>query len=401
MNICLLTRMMPSHSQGGVQDHTEMLAAGLAGRGHAVTILTTALSGGPDREERGGVVIRYLPGTTPGALDGSWDRMSRRALEASHREVPFDLIHSQGPAGYALLKSDLHGRLKIPALISFHGTHYDELVTRARRGFSCNPWRTAKNGAAIGIVLGKMLGDYRAIPHADGVIATSNEQAVILERVYRVPRGRIHTVFNGVDLGGFTPGLPPEGMRERLGLEPGGKVLLAVARLIRDKGIQHAIAALPEIRGAFPACTLVVVGDGGYRPALERMARNAGPVRFLGSVPFGELPDYFRLCDLFLNATVQQNGYDLTMVEAMACGKVVVSSNIGSTPTLIEDGVDGLLFPTADRRSLARTVVGILGDEGARAAMGDRARRKVVSEFTLDAMVERTIAVYRTLLTRA
>jgi glycosyltransferase involved in cell wall biosynthesis len=403
MNICMLTRMMPTHGHGGVQDHTAMLASGLARRGHAVTVITTALEDGREREALGGVSIEYVSGMAPGKLTGSWGDESCRAVERLHRAAPFDLIHSQGPAGYALVRSNLHRRLKVPVLIAYHGTHYDELVTRWRRGFSISPWRTAKNMVAIAIVLRKMAGDFRAIAHTDGVIATSNEQAVLLERVYRVRRERIHTVFNGVELEGFTPGVPPEGMRERLRIDPGATVLLSVARLIRDKGVQHAIAALPEVRRAFPACTLIVVGDGAYRPALERLARRVGAeeaVRFVGGIPFGELPDYFRLCDLFINSTVQQNGYDLTMVEAMACGKAVVSSNIGSTPTLISDGVDGLLFPTADRGALARRVIGILGDEGGRAAIGARARQKVLSQFTLEAMVEATLGAYRTVLAR-
>ncbi|HMD14675.1 MAG TPA: glycosyltransferase family 4 protein, partial [Bacteroidota bacterium] len=285
---------------------------------------------------------------------------------------------------------------------SFHGTHYDELVTRWRRGFSWNPWSSLKNTVAIIMVVWKILmWDFRTIFHADGIIATSNEQSDLLKSFYRLPSDRIFGIWNGMDLSAFSPGEPSPDLLKKLDIRETTPTILCMARLIRDKGIQHMIAAMPAILRAVPNCKLIIVGDGNYRISLERLSTSKGltsHIVFTGMADFMQLPEYFRLCSVFVNPTVQQNGYDLTMVEAMACEKVVISSNIGSTPTLIEDSVDGILFPTAHVHILADRVIQVLQDPHRRNEIGKRARHKVLNNFTLDQMVERTMTVYRTLL---
>ena len=405
MNICILTKIMPSHAKGGVQDHVQMLASGLARDGHTVSIVTTARSDNTDQpvaDQSDSVTIHYVPQTHPGKLDNAWWRESARMVQALHTQSKFDILHSQGIAGYAVIRNDVHRSLKIPAVISFHGTHYDELMTRWRRGFSWNPWISLKNIAAIIIVGWKILmWDFRTISHADGIVATSNEQSDILKSFYHIPSDRIFSVWNGMDLSAFSPGEPSTDLLKKLDIREDTTTILCISRLIRDKGIQHMIAAMPAILRAVPNCKLIIVGDGNYRPSLERLSRSKGltsHIIFTGMADFGQLPDYFRLCSVFINPTVQQNGYDLTMVEAMACEKAVISSNIGSTPTLIENSVDGILFPIANVQRLADNVIQLLQDPDRRKEIGKRARQKVMSNFTLDQMVHNTMAMYRTLI---
>jgi len=403
MNVCMITRSMPSQSRGGVQDHTHELALGLSRRGHRVIVLTTAHAQGRAEDTFENVRVCYLPGTRLSVLDSAWWDASRQAARDLLRKEHIDILHSQGPAGYSIVREN--GQEKsVPTLISFHGTHYDELVTRWKRGFSFNPVRSAKNLAAIGIVLKKFyLWDKRAMRFADAFIATSNEQELLLENVYHLPAEKIHKVFNGMDLTTFSPGEPAATLRNRLNVPGNALIVLCMARLIRDKGIQHMIAAMPRILQSVPQSRLIVVGDGNYRPSLERLVRARhleNHIIFAGSVEFASLPDYFRLADIFVNPTVQQNGYDLTMVEAMACEKTVISSHIGSTPTLIEHNREGILFPPANSNLLARSVVELLQDPDRRVLMGRQGRKKVLRDFTLDTMVEKTIGVYRALLER-
>jgi glycosyltransferase involved in cell wall biosynthesis len=402
MNILMLARALPAHRKGGVPDHTWMLARGLSARGVAVHIITTRLGSGvppaaPDR-----VRVHHLADTLPDSYAGGWWRASARETATLHASERFDLVHCQSSAGYGVVNTGLPAALGIPALVSQHGTYYDELVTRRRNGFSPNPVRSAKNLAAIAYIGWTLLRrDFPYLRLADGVIATSNEQYRLISRVYGVAPERLHRVFNGMDLTLFTPGPASDRIVERHALVPGAPVILCVARLIRDKGVQNILRAMPLIIGRHAGSRLLVVGDGPFRPVLERLAFRLGigpAVTFTGEKELGELPDYFRSCDLFVNATNQQNGYDLTMVEAMACEKPVVSSDIGSTPTLIERDVDGVLFPTGDVRALADAVNGLLGDPGRRARIGARSRATVTGRFGLDAMVEGTIAVYEHLL---
>lgn len=398
MKILMLARALPAHRTGGVPDHAWMLARGAASRGVGVHIVTTRLEGAPPVSVSDGVTTHYLPGTRPDSYAGGWWRESALGVSALQATERFDLVHCQSDSGYGVVNTGLARRLGLPSLVSQHGTTWDELVTRWRNGFSADPVASAKNLAAIGIVAARFLRrDRPYLRRADGVIATSEEQYRLIARVYGVAPDRLHTVYNGMDLALFTPGPASAGLRRRHAIPAAAPLLLCVARLIRDKGVQNVISAMPEILRRSPSCRLLVVGDGGYRPALERLAASrgaAGAVVFAGERGFSELPDYFRSCDVFVNATNQQNGYDLTMVEAMACERPVVASDIGSTPTLISHDEDGVLFPAADVRALGEAVSALLADPPRRAAIGAKARAKVTARFGLDAMVDGTISVY-------
>jgi glycosyltransferase involved in cell wall biosynthesis len=117
-------------------------------------------------------------------------------------------------------------------------------------------------------------------------------------------------------------------------------------------------------------------------------------VRFAGAVPLEELPRWYAIADLFLNPTVRINGYDLTILQAMACARPVVVSNIGSVPTAVRDGVDGVLVPPGDPAALAAAVIALHRDPARAAALGAAARRAVEERFSLERMVDGTLAVY-------
>src|SRR5207245_7856921 len=121
---------------------------------------------------------------------------------------------------------------------------------------------------------------------------------------------------------------------------------------------------------------LAIVGDGGYRSELEATARSVGvgrSVRFVGSVDLGRLPAFYAAADVFVNPTVRINGYDLTILQAMAMARPVVVSNIGSVPTAVQNDRDGFLVPPGEPRALAAGILRVLDDPSLGAAFGARA----------------------------
>jgi glycosyltransferase involved in cell wall biosynthesis len=402
MRICLVTRVLPSHVRGGVQDHVFMLARGMSRFGHEVVVLTTARYDGIVHETIDGIRIEYLSKTNPGQNDQQWKRKSIQKIIALHKEKPFDILHGQGSDTLYLLRNELRNRLSVPVVISFHGTTWDYFKTVLLYGFSRDPIRCAKSLLTLFSLSAQYLvRELFFVRRAAALIATSNEQSIIYRQCYFLPKEKIVVVYNGIDSDIFTPGNPNASIRSTLALPSDAPLILCAARLIYAKGVQYTIQAMQEILKNIPDTMLVIVGDGNYRLVLEKLVREKGletHVRFAGSVPIEQLPEYFRLCDVFVNATHQQNGYDLTMAEAMACGKVVVASNIGSTPTLISHGIDGILFKTADVTQLAEALVEILNDKEKRARMGKAARQKIDRSFDQNTMVCDTIKVYERLI---
>jgi glycosyltransferase involved in cell wall biosynthesis len=145
-------------------------------------------------------------------------------------------------------------------------------------------------------------------------------------------------------------------VRERLGVPRDARVLLAVTKLSDREAPWDLVRACG--RSSDAERWLVIAGDGPARPALEALAREAGlaRVRFLGYVPYPELPALYAAADLFLHP-VQEERWGVSVAEAMACGlPVITSSRVGAARDLIAAGRNGFTYPVGDDGALAQRI---------------------------------------------
>ncbi len=407
MNVCMFSRIMPAHSPGGMQDHVQTLGAGLTKRGHAVTVITSAL---PDRKEFevvDGVQVFYLKGTPPGQNTNAYWFGAALKFEELHAQKQFDILHSQSVGAYGVYKRKLNRKYRLPLVTTFHGTHLDVFTTSWHTDFSLtNPIGTARFFAlTLNLLYRYAYRDLWFTRGSDIVIATSDADVGKYKTLYRLPDAQIRKVYNGTDTDLFAPRISnPQSLRAALKISADEKIILALARLEKDKGVQNAIAALPRVLKEIPAC-LIVVGDGEYRAALEALAREKGVaerVRFVGAQPLAVCASYFNLCDVFVDPTLRTDGYDLTIAEAMACAKPVIVSDVGANSTLIDAAArrDGILIPRGDNDALTREILHVLGDAALANSMGQLAREKIAARFSIGAMVEGMERVYAEMLAR-
>jgi phosphatidylinositol alpha-1,6-mannosyltransferase len=205
----------------------------------------------------------------------------------------------------------------------------------------------------------------RAIEAADLVSTVSRgTRRLLLDWVDLAPE-RVRVLPNTVDER-FVPGAPSEALRSRLQIGP-GPALLTVGRLSaseRYKGHEQVFAILPALRRRFPALVHLVAGDGDDRARLEaravELACDAGAVRFLGYVPDEELPDLYRLADLFVMPSSDE-GFGIVYLEAAACGLRVVGGKGGGSGDAVPDARVGVLVDPADRQGLIEAVTRLLG----------------------------------------
>jgi glycosyltransferase involved in cell wall biosynthesis len=396
----MFSRILPVHSAGGMQDHVQTLSTGLARRGERVTVITTARTDGVECEVIDGVQVYFLRDAPPGRnTNAYWFGAAKKFIEL-HTHDPFDVLHSQSVGAFGVYRKGLHRKFSLPLITSFHGTHLDVLTTSWHTDFSLrHPLGAARFVAlALDLAFRYIYRDLWFTRGSDVLIATSDADVWKYQKLYGVPEARIRKVYNGIDTDLFAPRDATD-LRAALNIAPDQKILLALARLQKDKGVQNAIAVLPHVLEKFPA-TLIVVGDGDYRGALEALARKLGvdnAVRFVGTQSLAECARYFNLCDVFVDPTLRTDGYDLTIAEAMACAKPVIVSDVGANATLIDRATqrDGILIPRGDNHALAREIFRVLANPTRAKEMGELGRQKIVARFSIPAMVTGMEKVYQ------
>jgi mannosyltransferase len=116
-----------------------------------------------------------------------------------------------------------------------------------------------------------------------------------------------------------------------------------------------------------------------------------------GELPIEELPRWYRRLTIYA-FTSRNEGFGLTLLEAMSSGAALVASRAGAAELVVEDGVTGMLTPPGDVDALVAALEPLLRDPASAAAMGARARARVTAEFSLDAEANKIADVYRTLV---
>jgi glycosyltransferase involved in cell wall biosynthesis len=197
-------------------------------------------------------------------------------------------------------------------------------------------------------------------PRADGIVAVSERAAVDLSRVIRIPRDRIRVIYNPVvspDLASqaqatvdhpwFRPGEPP--------------VILGVGRLTPAKDFSTLLRAFVLVRQV-RALRLVILGEGELRGSLEALVRDLG-LEDSASLPgFVQNPYAFMARARLFVLSSEWEGFGSALVEAMACGLPVVSTDCGGPSEILEGGRMGRLVPVGDPEALARAILATLAE---------------------------------------
>jgi len=198
----------------------------------------------------------------------------------------------------------------------------------------------------------------------------------------------------GVDVDTFRPDVDGARIRAEHGLGD-RPVVVCVSRLVRRKGQDTLIEAMPAVLARIPDARLLLVGDGPYRDGLEKLAASAGvasAVVFTGGVGRRELPEHFAAGDVFAmpcrtrRAGMDVEGLGIVYLEASASGLPVVVGNSGGAPDAVRDGETGVLVDGRSPAAVAERLVTLLGDEDLRRRMGAAGRAWVERQWRWDTL---------------
>jgi len=240
--------------------------------------------------------------------------------------------------------------------------------------------------------LGKLI-FRRWLSKLHGKIAVSKPA---LEYVNRHLPGDYRIIPNGIDTEHFHVDGPA-----RNEFADGNINILFVGRLERRKGLGYLLNACTEVKRSFPNFRLIIVGPGTVlRPWYEKSVEDMGltdNVVFTGFVPSAELPSYYRSADIFCAPATGGESFGIVLLEAMACGKPVVATNILGYASVLAHGEEGLLVPPKNEKSLARALLSLLYDKSLRLQMGNKGKTKA-EKYSWPNIARQVIDYYNSLL---
>jgi glycosyltransferase involved in cell wall biosynthesis len=379
-----------------MQDHTIDLARGLVAAGHEVKVITARHPEGVRKEEVAGARLHHVEASQDDFASREWRERSYEAFVRIDAEQPFDVVHSEGSSGLELVRRSVHR--VTPFVVMFHGNFLGLLKASLQRQLRArSPLDVLREQRGL-ISLARShfaKGNWSIFRECEAIVPSAQQVADTC-RSHRLDPGRVHVVPNGVDTSSFRP-RPPSETRAALGLSH-GFLFVCAGRLSREKGTHHAFRALSLGRERAPDARLLVIGDGAERARLERLASKLGLddiVVFAGAQPPEKMPALLAAADAFLFPTERDEAAPLILLQAMACGLPVVASRRGGITEVIDrPGENGILVPAGDVTALVAAATSVYHDENLRRRLAEGALTRVREAYTLERMVDGTVAVY-------
>jgi glycosyltransferase involved in cell wall biosynthesis len=221
---------------------------------------------------------------------------------------------------------------------------------------------------------------------AERIVALTPGLREMLIARYGARPAAIHVVPSATDPAHFRPE-DVRAARRRLGLDPDRPVVGFVGIFYRHQGVPTLLHALPQLACNVPGVCALIVGDGVMRREWEAQARRLGiedAVRFTGQVPYADVPLYFNAMDVVVAPFTADRGETspFKVLDALACGRPVVASDIDSVRPLADQTPAVVLTPPDDPDGLAKTLEGLLQDPGRRRALGLHGRALVLAHYS-------------------
>jgi mannosyltransferase len=235
------------------------------------------------------------------------------------------------------------------------------------------------------------------INRMDAIIATNDISASFLKREATV-------IPHGVDTDTYAPPANRAAAFAEAGL-PGRYAIGCFGRVRAQKGSDVFVDAMCRLLPRYPDFTAVLVGAitperVAFANDLRQRIEAAGlqsRIVLTGELPIEEVQRWYRRLTIYA-FTSRNEGFGLTLIEAMSVGAALVASRAGAAELVVEDGATGVLTPPGDVDALVAALEPLMRDPASAADMGERARTRVLAKFSLDAEANRIAQIYRTLV---
>ncbi|HEV3257729.1 MAG TPA: glycosyltransferase [Gemmataceae bacterium] len=390
LRVCHLGKFYPP-AAGGMEAHVRTLARAQADLGAAVDVLCT---NHVDRRGRDVTWRQFAAAPTVATWDGPVrvTRLGRCASVARLEVCPglFRRLSRLGAAGTdvvhlhvpnpAMLLALAVTPVRVPVVVTYHS----DVVRQKLLAWALRPF------------------EHRVLRGVTRILSNSptyQAGSLTLQRYV----GKLIVLPMGIDLGPYLrPSAAARAHAERLSAEHGFPLWLTVGRLVYYKGLHHALEALARVPGK-----LLIIGTGPLEQELRRRAGElsvADRVVWCGHLDAEQVVGaYHAATALWFPSNARSEGFGLVQVEAMASGCPVINTAVPASGVawVSRHEETGLTVPVNDSAALAAAAGRLLAEPGLRGRLADRARQRAQKEFDHRLMAERSLAIYRQVLTGA
>ncbi len=379
-------RVIARLNVGGPALHVAYLSAGLAERGYDTTLVAGDVAKGEESmafvAEGAGVEVVRIAGLSR-EISPLRDLVAALRLAAEIRRTRPDILHTHTAKAGAIGRAAaiLAGRARPRIVIhTYHGHvlsgYFGPVGSRLFRGIE------------------------RLLGHAsDALVAVSPQVRDDLVGLGVAPAEKFAVVRLGIDLQqrvGST--VDPAELRRRLGIGSERFVVGWFGRMTAVKRTCDLVDALVALRARGVDACLLLVGDGNDREALESYAKERGVARDLYLLGYQkDVSDWWAVADAVV-LTSANEGTPVTIIEALAAGRPIVSTEVGGVADVVRDGVDGFLTAVGDAEAMASCLADLAADPGLGTRLGESGRCRVLDRYSVTRLVDDADRLYRALL---
>jgi glycosyltransferase involved in cell wall biosynthesis len=384
VRVCFVSFEYPPNIIGGAGTYAETIVKGLRNRG--IDVFTITGGGGNDYDQK---TYRV---STPKVEYWQHLLFTKAAMSLLRRLdnlLKFDVVHFNEP--HITL-----GKLNLPTVCTLHSIKINDVKVKLSNLEVLKTARDIRDLMLKGFV--GSICDVFTVYARDKIICPSSHLERLIKSFCFVDEERVCVVPNGIDLEAFDKIEDvDDAVLSKYDLHT-DNYLLYMGRLAPLKGIQYLIEAFRAIKREHAHLKLVISGTGEFEKHIKDLACGTEDVVFTGHIDSMMVKKALYENCVAVAVPSFYEGLPLVVLEAMACRKAVIASDVGGIPSLVRHGKNGFLVKPRDSTSIEKFVRILLEDSDLRKNMGSFGRKLAEKEFTVDKMVSETLRVYKSLV---
>ena len=369
----------------GVVTSINMLEQEMKKRGHEVFVFTTSKSIQPNDNQ-----TLYMLNSIPLLIAKQYkNRIATfysREIAKQIKEIGLDIVHTQTEFSVGAFGKIISRKYDIPFIHTYH-TMWEDYVhyISPLKGRNIRLKRLARTISRA------------FVRKAECVITPSNKTAKYLKYKCKVKNKPIYVIPTGIDIAPFKSSNFTEeerdNLKKSLGIKPNEKIILFLGRVASEKSIDVIMDIMPSIFEEHPDYKFLIVGDGPSKKDLEEQARKLNidkNVIFTGKVPWNEVPKYYNIGDVFVNASITET-QGLTFIEAMSAEIPVVAKYAPNLSEFIHTNKNGILVKK--NSDFKKAIIDVIENEKLRKTL-IRGGNETAKEYSIEVFGDKLEMLY-------